>query len=140
MFQYSVNREVGKENQQVQEKGENICKAVKRNKRNASKYDYPAVVVGCYKSEILYITTTRDRPSYKDVPALEQALLRIGKIGTKRSGCKNTIGACAEPKAAFITMKKQKCTLKQLKFTIAFRPRTSQKIDYCTNCKNVFGL
>ena len=141
MFQYNIKRQNGKEDSQVYKKCADVCRYVKESKKMPKIYDYPSVIVGCYTNyHRLYIDTSHSRPDYSSAPVLETALNDLGGIGKKRNECKNTIGYCAEPHAALITLQETKQSINKLRFTTAYRPRTGEKIKYCDNCKEIFNL
>lgn len=142
MYQYTIARHIGKEDLQVYEKCDDIRKGVKKSKVKLDIHDYPSVAVGCFTNyNMLFIDTTNSKPNYSETPSLLTALLSLGfPIGSLRVQCRYPIGCCAEPKAAFRTIKTLNCGLKLLKFTTAYRPRTGEKMKYCRNCKDVFGL
>lgn len=62
----------------------------------------------------------------------------MGNIGSKRKGCSNIIGACAEPHAADKDVKALNCDFDKLEFSNAYRPRTVKRLRYCSNCKQTF--
>ena len=76
--------------------------------------------------------------------AIMDALLgaaALGDIGKQRNGCKNYIGACAEPHAARTVM--MSCNVndvKDLAFSYAYRPRTKSVLRYCRNCTDIFEV
>ena len=128
---------------------EDIRKEVKRVREktgiNNGIYDYPAAAV--VASDNLLTYSGRGRSSavyssneYHNVPKLEKKLKSLGRIGKKRNGCKNTIGACAEPHAAQKVMKHfgKQMSLNRVVFSTAYRPRTMEVVDYCKNCTDTF--
>lgn len=119
-----------------------IIDRVKKSKTKPIVKDYPSVVVGCHNRNchLLFIETTQSRKNYNQTPILKTALNAIGNIGERNGCCKNVIGACAEPKAAFEVIFNCHCHIKDLKFSKAIRPRTRQIVEYCQNCKRVFRL
>ena len=127
----------------------NIRDEVKRVREktgvNNGIYDYPAAAVVASDNQLTF--SARGRSSavnssteYHDVPKLEKKLKSLGKIGKKRNACKNTIGACAEPHAAQKVMKHfgKQMSLKRVVFSIAYRPRTMEVVEYCKNCTDTF--
>jgi hypothetical protein len=105
------------------------------------------VVVSCASSWTLASTSRCSKSgkvnsiSYKETPNLETALKVLGGIGTRRYGCYNYIGACAEPHAARVVMKDiPTLTVVDLVFSYAYRPRTKMVIPYCRNCIDVFNV
>lgn len=105
--------------------------------------DYPPVVVGCFsmQNRFMYIETTYSpEPDYTQTPELHFRLSSLGIIGQKRPQCRFPIGHCAEPKAAFCILKNTNGSLKYLRFSTAFRPRTQEPVEYCCNCKDTFNI
>ena len=108
----------------------------------------PAAIVSCassladYRSAKVACSATVRVNSYELTPKLESALrTKLGEIGTKRKGCKNYIGACAEPHAARqVLIDKPEAAINDLVFGLAYRPRTKNKVPYCKNCEDVFNV
>jgi len=103
--------------------------------------DYPAIIVACsYRSSKKVFWGQSESPVnhiYED--RLRKRLEGLAPIGTKRPGCDNTIGSCAEPHAADLVLKKApRCNLNKLQFSRAYRPRTAKHKRYCRNCKDTF--
>lgn len=130
-----------------------VKKAIKRERERVKKSrisdpvhkhhmrDYPAVVVacGCKQREQIFTGTSKSTIGYEYVPMLKNELEKLAPIGQKRSGCNNTVGACAEPHAADLVFRDYPvCDMSDLQFSEAYRPRTGQRIPYCKNCKDVF--
>lgn len=126
-----------------------ICETV--NKARANKKirmrDYPAAIVSCADSWQNYKVCEIEKSgkvtdlSYKNTPVLESALRTLGDIGKQRVGCKNFIGACAEPHAARAVMASGNVLdVKDLVFSYAYRPRTKTVLRYCRNCTDVFDV
>ena len=69
------------------------------------------------------------------------ALKPLGSLGgLSNIHKKNAIGKCAEVKAANNILKlDKKAKISEIEFTTAIRPRTSEKINRCTNCIKTFG-
>ena len=114
------------------------------NKKSGTWYwDYPAVAVICHDCGC-----NIKRASYSHFPqnnefhkVLEETLCNLGAIGKKsdKPGRRFVIGNCAEQHAANIFMKHFHVnSLNVLCFSKAMRPRTTQIIDYCDNCKDSF--
>lgn len=107
-------------------------------------HDYPAVAVVAADRGLAFSGKGRSCKvqyrEYDDTPKLKKKLQSFGVIGKERRGCKNIIGACAEPHAAHRVLRHfgQSMNLSQLIFSVAYRPRTMEKIDYCDNCKRTF--
>lgn len=104
-------------------------------------FDYPAVIVACrYVKGRKIFWGQSESPLYHNYSLkIKKRLERLGEIGTKRVGCNNVIGACAEPHAADKVIKCYPgCEMDELQFSHAYRPRTAQKVKYCINCKETF--
>ena len=72
-------------------------------------------------------------------PELRAYAERLGGLGVK-TACGNTIGRCAEFRAANeLLLKNPGLKLSDIKFTPAIRPRTGQVVPRCDNCTNIFG-
>lgn len=126
-----------------------ICETVKKARANKKirMRDYPAAIVACADSWQNYVACEIEKSgkvdelSYKTTPVLEDALKTLGDIGKQRVGCKNYIGACAEPHAARMVMKSVNVLdVKDLVFSYAYRPRTKTVLRYCRNCTDVFDV
>lgn len=63
----------------------------------------------------------------------------LGKIGTIAQGVKHPIGYCAEQNVANRLMLDGDAQIDDIRFSVAIRPRTGDIIDYCDNCKALFG-
>ena len=108
--------------------------------------DYPAMVVSCCRSDIE--TPLEIFTAYSESPQtacytskLNKDLAKIGNLGTIDQSCKNPIGQCAEQHAAEKLLNKRKSYIvKNILFSTAFRPRTSEMFDYCENCIRIFNL
>lgn len=104
---------------------------------------YPAIIVGCHKCDENFwiIDSARSPVNYPFVDELRNVLTKnLGSIGTKSKLCDNIIGQCAEPHAANEILEAEGCAIKDLKFSLAMRPRTQTYYPYCENCKAVFKL
>lgn len=126
-----------------------ICDMVneKRKKGKVDVHDYPAAVVACavswnrYRCSIINTSGKVVKTSFHKTPSLEAALKALGTIGSKRNGCNNYIGACAEPHAARSVLETSPgSAVKNLVFSYAYRPRTKMMIRYCGNCTKVFNV
>ena len=124
-----------------------ICKEVIRNRRtdvSNGVRDYPGAAVVAADRQLSFSERGRScKPQYKEyigTPVLENKLKSLGGIGKVRVGCKNVIGACAEPHAARRVLNHfgNRISLNQVVFSTALRPRTMEKVDYCQNCKDTF--
>lgn len=144
-----MNREKRIMNIETYRKCFDICDEVKaaRLGKEIRMRDYPAAIVSCADSWQNYMDCVTESSgkanalSYKKTPVLELALLTLGDIGKQRSGCKNYIGACAEPHAARTVM--TNCNVnnvKDLAFSYAYRPRTKMVLRYCKNCTDIFDV
>lgn len=88
-----------------------------------------------------YSTTEKLQKEFD--PRLQDALAPLGSLGTKPKGRPNYIGNCAEQQACNDVLMKDrvnKVKVKQVKFTLAYRPRTCEIIPYCSNCTNTFNI
>ena len=104
---------------------------------------YPAAIVGCHKCGGAYwiIDSARCPINYPFVAELRKALVsQLGAIGEKSQLCDNTIGGCAEPHAANEILEAEGCSVNELEFSLAMRPRTQTFLPYCNNCKEVFNV
>lgn len=144
-----MNREKRIMNIETYRKCFDICDEVKaaRLGKEIRMRDYPAAIVSCADSWQNYMDCVTESSgkanalSYKKTPVLESALLTLGDIGKQRTGCKNYIGACAEPHAARTVM--TNCNVnnvKDLAFSYAYRPRTKMVLRYCKNCTDIFDV
>lgn len=126
----------------------NIRNEVERTRKktgvNNGIRDYPAVAVVAADRGLTFSGKGRSCKvqyrEYDDTPKLKNKLQSLGVIGKKRRECENIIGACAEPHAAHRVLRHfgQSMNLSQLVFSVAYRPRTMEKIEYCDNCKLTF--
>lgn len=117
------------------------CKPIKRYIKKNRVPDkiamkLPAVVIGAMIDKKFKIDVTRpiERPIAKN---LEIKLNTIGTIG--RHNNINVVGKCAEVNSANSLLLKKSVALNKIKFTRAYRPRTSQEIATCQNCITVFN-
>ena len=104
---------------------------------------YPAAIVGCHKCGETYwiVDSARCPINYPFVDELRKALVsQLGTIGGKSTLCSNIIGQCAEPHAANEILEAEGCSINDLEFSLAMRPRTQTYLPYCNNCKKVFNL
>lgn len=93
------------------------------------------------KTNVSY-KTTEELMKLFDI-RLQKALLPLGKLGTKPKGCPNYIGNCAEQHACnevLLQDKEFKAKIKDIKFSLAYRPRTCQIVPYCSNCTKTFNI
>ena len=126
-----------------------ICDMVneKRKKGKAEVHDFPAAAVACavswdkYCCSIINTSGKVVKTSFHKTPSLEASLNALGTIGSKRNGCNNYIGACAEPHAARSVLEVNPgIAVKNLVFSYTYRPRTKTMIRYCGNCTKVFNV
>lgn len=103
---------------------------------------YPAAIVGCHKCGEVYwiVDSARSPVNYPFVAELRKALQQLGTIGEKSALCDSIIGQCAEPHAANEILNAESCSLNDLEFSLAMRPRTQTFLPYCNNCKKIFNL
>lgn len=144
-----MNREKRIMNIETYRKCFDICDEVKEARvgKEIRMRDYPAAIVSCADSWQNYMSFATEKSgkanalSYKKTPVLESALLTLGDIGKQRTGCKNYIGACAEPHAArTVMMTASVPDVKNLAFSYAYRPRTKTVLRYCRNCVDIFDV
>ena len=64
---------------------------------------------------------------------------RLGKIGSFSQGVKHPIGYCAEQNVANRLILDGDAAINDIHFSVPIRPRTGEVIDYCGNCKALFG-
>ena len=108
--------------------------------------DYPAMMVSCCRSDLEspleIFTAYSESPQIAGYTSkLKKDLDKLGNLGTISQLCKNPIGQCAEQHAAEKLLQKRKnYIVKNILFSTAFRPRTSEIFDYCENCINIFNL
>lgn len=128
------------------------CNAIRQEVKKTRKYtnvndgihDYPSVAVVASDKKCSCICKGRscrvEYKEYDDTPKLKNKLKSLGPIGKVRKGCKNIIGACAEPHAAHRVIKRvnPSLSLNQIIFSFAYRPRTMERVDYCKNCTDTF--
>lgn len=103
--------------------------------------DYAAIVVACgyERSGAVFSGKSESPVSHKYEDKLRARLETLAPIGEKRQGCKNVVGACAEPHAADKVLKEfPGCKMTELQFSRPFRPRTASRKNYCRNCRDTF--
>lgn len=103
--------------------------------------DYAAVVVACgySRSGSTFSGCSASPVGHQYSEEIRERLEALAPIGEKRSGCNNTVGACAEPHAADNVIKAfSGCKMNELQFSDAYRPRTARRIKNCQNCKDTF--
>ena len=126
------------------------------HKNQKDDYDYPAVIVGCkYKSFRKFGRSASSHlPQYNRIKnvflhsAVDVAVSNTYAHADKSKGNRGWYDrTCAEDHAASECLfsceknnKKLPNSLSDLEFTIALRPRTGGKVEYCNTCKAVFGL
>lgn len=103
-----------------------------------------AVIVGCQFNQYKGIAVNHPYITDKQLIAeLDYRLLRklkvLGPLARKRN--KNYLGNCAEVHASNKVLKQNNIIkLDQIAFSLAYRPRTLQVIDYCQNCLDTFNI
>jgi hypothetical protein len=103
-----------------------------------------AVIVGCQFNQYKGIAVNRPYITDKQLIAeLDYRLLTklkiLGTLAWKRN--KNYLGNCAEVHASNKVLKQNNIVqLDQIVFSLAYRPRTLQVIDYCQNCLDTFNI
>lgn len=110
--------------------------------KKPTKWDYPAMVSACcYDKEFVAVDESKPPRSSSFHSTLYKRLTSLGEIGKKstKTKCDNIIGQCAEVHAANKLLKRHKCKrLKDIRFSVAMRPRTLEKFPPCENCKATF--
>jgi RHS repeat-associated protein len=98
----------------------------------------PATVVGAYDEKTGNVTAAASGPPPDPVdPQIAAKAAPLGGIGTK-TDCGNTVGCCAECRAANDLAQKGS-NVNDVGFTDATRPRTGDVVPPCDNCKSMFG-
>jgi hypothetical protein len=103
-----------------------------------------AVIVGCQFNQYKGIAVNHPYMTYKQlIVELDYRLLRklkiLGPLARKRNN--NYLGNCAEVHASNKVLKQTPIIeLDQIVFSLAYRPRTLQVIDYCQNCLDTFNI
>ena len=121
----------------------------KKNKMKPSqwKWNYPATA--CISSDSYgygvsknYSRDVRDTSYNSKLANHLKFTLHVTHLGecSPLTKCKNGVGRCAEPHAANKTINKTLCSINDIIFSLALRPRTLQIIPYCDNCKLTFNL
>lgn len=103
--------------------------------------DYAAATIACgyERSGSTFKAYSASPIGHKYDEKLKRRLEALAPIGEKRHGCKNTVGACAEPHAADKVLKAfPGCNMDELQFSDAYRPRTARRLSNCQNCKDTF--
>lgn len=108
--------------------------------------DYPACAAACYNpsnpNEIaLNYSWREDHQVSYNQKMLDLFNDRLETGPYKQSavtGCKNPVGNCAEQHVADDMLTHSACSIADLHFSVAFRPRTMEYIPACTNCKALF--
>jgi hypothetical protein len=109
----------------------NLCKPV-------------AVIVGCqfnqYKGTAINCPYITEKQLLADLDSRLLIKLQIlGPLAKRRN--KNYLGNCAEVHASNKVLKQNnRVQLNQIVFSLAYRPRTLQVIDYCQNCLDTFNI
>nr|WP_223224542.1 hemagglutinin repeat-containing protein [Stenotrophomonas maltophilia] len=100
----------------------------------------PATAIGAVDPTTGRIVTTSSGP-VPDViaPGLKAYADSLGGLGVK-TACGNTIGRCAEFRAANeLMLANPRLKLEDIKFTAAVRPRSGLPVPRCDNCRDIFG-
>ena len=63
----------------------------------------------------------------------------LGTIGQKTNGVNHPIGYCAEQNVANRLLLDGDAAINDIQFSVPIRPRTGEVIDYCGNCRALFG-
>ena len=63
----------------------------------------------------------------------------LGTIGKMANGVNHPIGYCAEQNVANRLLLDGNAAIDDIKFSVPIRPRTGEIIDYCGNCRALFG-
>lgn len=112
-----------------------------KNKKVEEIWYYPAIAVACCCKKGSLIITDHSRGVREKhlEPPLVLELQKLGNIGEpSKIGEKYIIGHCAEPHAANGLIKKTKCSIADIYFSLAIRPRTHEIKNYCANCIATF--
>lgn len=100
----------------------------------------PATAIGAVDPTTGRIVTMSSGPVPAVIaPELKAYADSLGGLGVK-TACGNTIGRCAEFRAANeLMLANPRLKLEDIKFTAAVRPRSGLPVPRCDNCKNIFG-
>jgi len=100
----------------------------------------PATAIGAVDPTTGRIVTMSSGPVPAVIaPELKAYADSLGGLGVK-TACGNTIGRCAEFRAANeLMLSNPRLKLEDIKFTAAVRPRSGLPVPRCDNCKNIFG-
>ena len=72
---------------------------------------------------------------------IKTRLKKIGKLGESPQRGGHRLGNCAEQNACNEILKEcPKISIKQIKYSLAYRPRTVEVCPYCLNCIEVLGV
>jgi hypothetical protein len=98
----------------------------------------PATAIVAYdvRTGAMVAVTSGEVPAVV-APELAQLAQNAGGLGV-RTACGNTIGKCAEFRAANQLLQNGS-RLQDIRFTKAVRPRTGKVIPTCENCQQIFG-
>lgn len=112
---------------------------LKRKVRNG-QIDYPSIMVACSytNNDTVFADKSAAPINYVFHPQLHSAMSTIGIIGRSTRYSTNSLGACAEQRAANKSINRYHRGIYDLNFTPAIRPRTMQIKPYCDNCKKIF--
>ncbi|WP_286920399.1 hypothetical protein [Flavobacterium sp. UBA4197] len=132
------SRDIENLDKEVFLKCKTIAKHIKRNKISLEEaIKLPAVIIGglLWNKRKIGITRFLKPPI---APKLEKALNKVGVIGKKVG--ENTVGKCAEVDCAnyLLLNCRSNYEVSDIKFSTPYRPRTSEIIETCENCKKTF--
>ena len=80
-----------------------------------------------------------DSKPYQHKDLYDRINQRLGKIGSFAQVVKHPIGYCAEQNVTNRLMLDGDAQMDDIRFSVAIRPRTGEIVDYCDNCKALFG-
>ena len=118
-------------------------KRASMNKKDWSKYDYPACIVAgrilSNKKSIFTDRSSKTQQNHYINTRFLNTLIYLGGFGGKYGSEGNRIGYCAEQRLAATILKVHPaCSVSDLEFSPTVRPRTAKVIPYCSNCKSIF--
>jgi filamentous hemagglutinin len=104
-----------------------------------NKYKPPTVIGAVDPWTGKIVTTSSGAVPSTIAPELKAYADSLGGLGVK-TACGNTLGRCAEFRAANeLLLSNPGLKLSDIKFTAAVRPRTGEVVPRCENCTNIFG-
>ncbi|WP_033036782.1 DUF637 domain-containing protein, partial [Pseudomonas sp. GM102] len=105
----------------------------------SNKYKPPTVIGAVDPWTGKIVTTSSGAVPGTIAPELKAYADSLGGLGVK-TACGNTLGRCAEFRAANeLLLSNPGLKLSDIKFTAAVRPRTGEVVPRCENCTNIFG-